>query len=172
MIIIIIISGFTFSNFLSVVPNDNTNDPPDQDDFIYYYGVPIWQVDNTTSVFSAPENIVIENISYFLEGYIWRDFMPGGLDHSLRIASSMTANDSFPLTIDFDLLWVRKDSEIFNVTFSSGDRGEYYNKFTKTTYGGPEWEEGSKIDLAIRIINDNNNTYYLKAENLTLIYTW
>ena len=98
--------------------------------------------------------------------------MPGQIKHSLIVTTFLIANESFPLTIDYDLLWVRKGTETYNATFYYGDRNEYSNKFVKGTYGGPEWAEGSRIDIAVRIIDENNNTYYLKSDNHTLVFTW
>ena len=151
------------------LPNNELDHPPPQDDTIYY-GTPIWNETNDTSPFTALESVVINNISYILDGYVWRDFMPFYPDTRLRVAVSIEANTSFPLSIDYDILWVRKGSEIYNATFYSGYRLE--NQFNKGTYGGPEWKEGSIVDIAVRMICETNETYFLKSENHTLVYTY
>lgn len=164
-----IVIGLSFL-VLFLSPNKELDNPPPQDNTIYY-GEPIWKETNDTSAFSSLDSIVINNISYILDGYAWRDFMPFEPDTRLRVAVSLIANVSFPLTMDYDMLWVKKDSEIYNVTFYSGYH-QTENRYDKMTYGGPEWKEGVIVDIAVRMRWMNNETYFLKSLNHTLVYTY
>ena len=161
--------------FLPPVVNDNDGDQAnDQDDLPYWYYVTDWERSNDTSVFDSSNVIKIDNITYFIEGSVLRDFMPiitPTKDTGLQVSVSVVTNASFPSNMDVDALWVKHFDSIFTTTaFKWEERLE--RRINKAAGGGPGWQEGVIIDIAVRLISDSNQTHYLVSRNHELIYTF
>ena len=161
--------------FLPPVVNDNNGDQTnDQGDLPYWYYETDWERSNDTSVFDSSDVIDIDNISYILEGYTWRDFMPiitPTKDTGLRVSIGVITNTNFPSYMDIDALWVKHFDSIFTTdTFTWEERLE--NRINKNAVGGPGWQEGVSIDVAVRLISESNQSYYLVSKDHKLAYTF
>lgn len=167
-----ILFGWGFFILPSII-NDNQNpqddDPDDPDDPPYWYYETNWEESNETHVFYASNVITVNNTTYSLNAHVSRDFMPIITDTGLQVSVSVTANNTFPSTMDYDMLWVKKSKEIFKSPFSWEER--LSNRVNKGAYAGPGWPEGALIYIAVRLISDDNNTYYLKSGYYILDYT-
>jgi len=167
-----ILFGWGFLILPSII-NDNQDpqddDSDDPDDPPYWYYETNWEESNETHVFYASNVITVNNTTYSLNGHVSRDFMPIITDTGLQVSVSLTANNTFPSTMDYDMLWVKKSKEIFKSPFSWEER--LSNRVNKGAYAGPGWPEGALIYIAVRLISDDNNTYYLKSGYYILDYT-
>jgi len=122
---------------------------------------------------SAPEQIEIEGRKYVLETSLWRDFIPISPPDGKPLIALIwvTATDSleFPSSIGADRLWVIKDEkEVWETEFSNEERPqEPYRKhqLEKIARNGPKWGPGIQVDVVVRVIDGENNTYLLKASN-------
>lgn len=121
---------------------------------------------------SAPEEIELRNGKYTLETYLWRDFMPiSPPDGKPLIALiRITAADSreFPLSIDANRLWVINDREVWETGFSKEKirrQPQRKHQLEKIARNGPKWGPGIRVDVVVRIIDRENNTYLLRASD-------
>jgi len=120
---------------------------------------------------TAPEHIEIDNREYVLETYLWRDFMPiSPPDGKPLIAIAwITAVDSqpFPSSLDADLLWVINEDEIWkekcSIKRELGARRQHQLEIIARE--GPKWGPGIYVDVVVRIIDEENNIYLLRAED-------
>lgn len=168
----IVIIGISIVLVLVLPPsaiNDNQDTLDDDQDYPpYWYYETNWEKSNETHIFYASNVITVNNTSYSLTGYVWRDFMPVITNPGLRVSVSITANNTFPSTWDIEMLWVKKSKEIFKSPFSWEER--LSNRVNKCAYGGPGWAEGALVWIAVRLISDDNNSYYLKSGYYILQY--
>ncbi|NEP00243.1 MAG: hypothetical protein F6K58_16500 [Symploca sp. SIO2E9] len=124
------------------------------------------------TLLSAPEQIEVQDLKLTLETYLWRDFMPiSPRDGKLLIAviKIQAQNDmEFPTSIRSDRLWIINGQEIWESEFTNEERtvsNSSKSQLEKIARGGPKWEPGIEVDVIVRILDDNNNTYLLKASN-------
>ena len=129
-----------------------------------------------TELMSAPEKIQIDNRVYTLKTELWRDFMPvqrqdDGIPGSPLIALIwVCAEDSldFPSSLTADRLWIINGQEVWETEFSNEYRPyDPYNKnrLEKVARNGPKWEPYIAVDVIVRLIDRENNSYLIKAVN-------
>lgn len=120
---------------------------------------------------SAPGKIEIDNRSYALDVFLWRDFMPFCPPNGRPMIAlvSVTATDSleFPKSIDADRIWIVNGSDVWQSGFSSEERTRHSsgNHLEKIARGGPKWRTGTKVDVVVRVIDGADNIYLLKASD-------
>ncbi len=119
---------------------------------------------------AAPEQIEIDGREYTIETYLWRDFMlispPDG--QPLIALIWVTAIDSltFPSSIDADRLWVINDELLWETEFSGEDRPKNPNRehqLEKVAREGPKWGPQIQVEVIVRVVDEKNNTYLLRA---------
>ena len=116
----------------------------------------------------APSEVKLDGITYTLEAYIWRDFMPDidtvtnkGLMASIKL--KLTDNTPIPSTLKITRLWIlNKDyiwmPEPLRITQLTSDVIEIYAS------EGPLWEAGIKVRVVFEFIL-NNQKLLLGLEN-------
>jgi hypothetical protein len=118
---------------------------------------------------SAPEKIEIDGREYLLETYLVRDFMPSCPPdgRSLRALIFIVAIDSlpFPSSLDADSLWVIKENDLWITTLTDYDAPiNYEYKLSKRAQEeGPKWGPEIYVDVVVRIVDDEDGTYLLRA---------
>lgn len=114
----------------------------------------------------APEFVTISGEEYALKTSMWRDFMPphepdgGPLIAIVKVFNKNNVNISEKLTID--KVWIIKGQEIWESVLLDEDYGPIKRKVVRN---GPKWGPNIKVDVVIRIIDENKNEYFLKASN-------
>ncbi|MFX0181436.1 MAG: hypothetical protein ACFE95_00030 [Candidatus Hodarchaeota archaeon] len=128
--------------------------------------------ESLASLNAAPEQVSVENRMYRLETYLWRDFMPiSPPDGKPLIAVvKVLPNDSlkFPANIDADHLWVVNGQEIWSTSFSDEEVPQDEYILEKIARDGPKWDPGISVDVIVRLVVNDHNTYLLKAPNQTI----
>ena len=105
-------------------------------------------------ILAAPEYITLNGIDVTLQAYLWRDFMPGTNDSSLRVTIRLHSVKEPPL-VRFETVWIIQGDAAW--TFSS-------SKATNEIIGrdGPKWPEGASIDVVVKLRDESGKTFLLK----------
>jgi hypothetical protein len=119
---------------------------------------------------AAPEQIEIDGREYILETYLWRDFMPVSPPDGKELIALIwvTAIDSltFPSSIDANRLWVVNDELVWETEFSEEERPEDPNRehqLEKIARDGPKWGPGIQVEVIVRVTDEKDSTYLLRA---------
>ncbi len=128
---------------------------------------------------TALETIHIGNQKIILETYLWRDFMPKSkpAGRDLKIVVNIISKSDNPLlrSLDVDSVWVINQNEIWgDLLEDSGvqDTSLVDTKIQKTASGGPRWKPGIKVTVVVKIVDINQKTYLLKADNQIIHQTF
>jgi len=120
-------------------------------------------------VLGAPHQVYIDGNSYGLETSLWRDFMPicppGGTPLAVVIYAKEIHFQPIPDYIHCDLVWVINDNEVWQTELSEYDRPDNLTLIKAYAGNGPKWEPGSKVDVVVRLIDNDLKYYLLKASN-------
>jgi hypothetical protein len=117
---------------------------------------------------NSVDTLVYDNHKYFLETFVWRDFMPSFPSNGMPplIASINLVNfDSVPVSnnleidklyiIDSNLIWISSPTEI-----TTENVPEF--KIHKVSHNGPHWETGTQVDVVVTIYDKvTKQDYYL-----------
>ncbi len=157
IILIIIIIGIIVIPFsiISVLVNLNgTNSNPKWD----YYIEP--------GIYTAQEEIHEGNITYSLETYMWRDFMPisppDGKPLIVVIKIHASGVLEFPSTISLERLWLIYGTEIISA-LPTNEYKLYGSTYEMIFREGPKWGPGIFINVVVKLKGINFRIYYLKA---------
>jgi len=137
---------------------------------VYYWPSPDCYRENyyEFSIYSALEEVNIENVTYYLEVHLSRDFMPivpsGGPPLYTLIIIHAVGVAEFPSTISVKRIWLIKCREISRALPTDYFQ-VYGNRYEMFFDDGPKWETGISIDVVVRLIGPNSTYYYLTAEN-------
>lgn len=128
--------------------------------------------ESLASLQAAPEHITIENRTYRLKTVLWRDFQPSSPPDGKPLIAvvKIIPNDTlkFPANIDADHLWVVNGQEIWSTSFSDEDIPQDEYRLERIARNGPKWGPDITVDVIIRLIVNNHDTYLLKASNQTI----
>jgi len=119
-------------------------------------------------LYSADEEIRIDNITYTLETYAWRDFMPicppdGQPLIIITYVQAMEIQD-FPVNVFIERIWII-DGETINSSRATAEHRITGNTFEMVFREGPKWGPLIAIDVVVKLILANSSYYYLKACN-------
>ena len=140
---------------------------------IYYWPSPgsKWEYYIESGIYTALEEVNIENITYSLETYMWRDFMPvsppDGKPLIVIIKIHALDAEEFPLIITLERLWIINGLTISS-TLATNEYKIYGNTFQMIFRDGPKWGPGIMIDVVVKLKSMDFNFYYLKAINQTI----
>ncbi len=119
---------------------------------------------------ASPEQIEIDGREYILETYLWRDFMPVSPPDGQPLIALIwvTATDSlaFPSSIDASCLYIVNDEQLWETEFSEEDRPENPNRehqLEEIARFGPKWGPNIQVEVIVRVVDGENNTYLLRA---------
>jgi len=120
----------------------------------------------------AADTLMIHEVKLAIETYLWRDFMPQSPPDGkpLRAAVSVIPiNKEFlPEGIDADKLWIINGQEVWSATLKSVRENistENLTKLEKMAHDGPKWGPGISVTVVIQIIDQQGNSYLLKAKD-------
>lgn len=127
---------------------------------------------STQDLLEAPKQIEIDGREYILETYLWRDFMPicPPDGQPLIALIRVTAIDSlpFPSSINADRLWIVNDELVWETEFSDEELLQNPNRehqLEKIARDGPKWGPNIQVEVIVRVIYEENNTYLLRASD-------
>lgn len=102
---------------------------------------------------SAPNEIILDGKSFFLEAYIWRNLMPSpdsSLNRSIMASIKIISADGSEISDSLEVvkLWMINKNSVWETksvraTLLSPDLLELY------VSGGPVWDKGIKIDAVV-----------------------
>jgi len=133
---------------------------------------------STKDLRSAPTMITIDNRSFSLTTYPWRDFMNGGANGSpLMVVLKILSGDKQPLPsgIRMDRAWVLFNEELWDVSYlrtrlpgRDFDRDGWINcpnspVCEATIRGGPKWGPFVYVDVVVRLTDGEGKQYLLQA---------
>lgn len=128
---------------------------------------------------NALETIQIGDQKIILETYLWRDFMPkskpAGSDLKIVVNVISKSDISLLRSLDVDSVWVINQNEIWGDNLEDSgiqDTSHLDMKIQKTASGGPLWKPGIKVTVVVKIIDVNQKTYLLKADNQIIHQTF
>lgn len=80
------------------------------------------------------------------------------------------ATDSlpFPSSLDADVAWVIKGNDVWGTGLEDFEMPPLYEHILekRTAEGGPKWGPHIYVDVVVRIIDDQDSTYLLKASDI------
>ena len=136
---------------------------------------PKWYYYIEPGILMASEEIEIADITYTLETYMWRDFMPisppDGKPLIVIIRVHAVGMDDFYLSMIIERLWL---IDVLNIvsTQSSEEYRVNGNTFEIVFRDGPKWGPGIFIDVVVKLVSEDFGIYYLKAVNQLIHATW
>ena len=135
---------------------------------------PKWYNYIEQGIFTASGEIVIGDITYTLETYMWRDFMPisppGGKPLIAIIWVHASGIDDFPVSTTIERLWIIDGTNILSTAATEEVRVDG-NEFEMVFRDGPKWGPGIGFDVVVKL-SINAQIYYLKAVNQTIFATF
>ena len=76
---------------------------------------------------------------------------------------------AIPSNIKVDAFWVINGDQVWSGILSKEERATTPLHTRQIIIrDGPKWETGNYVDLVIRLLDDEENTYWLKEENLLI----
>jgi hypothetical protein len=129
---------------------------------------PRWYYYIEPGIITASEEVSISDITYTLDTYIWRDFMPisppDGKPLIAIIRVYASGIDEFPLSTMIERLWLIDGLNIASTRASEEYRVDG-NIFEMVFRDGPKWSPGISIDVVVKLISVDSFVNYLKVVN-------
>lgn len=117
------------------------------------------------------EKLVIGNKTYFIEAYIYRDFMPGAESGLICIIKLKDINGStIPSDITIDKLYVINDTDIWKTNY---DEIRTNSKFyiEGIVRNGPKWEAKANVDIVSEfLIGSKKYQILIKSQKIGEVY--
>ena len=133
-----------------------------------------WEYYIEPCIFTALEEVNVGNITYSLETYMWRDFMPisppDGKPLIVIIWVHALGVDDFPLSTIIERLWLIDGSYITS-TLHTEEYSVNGNTLEMVFRNGPKWGPGIFVDVIVKLI-DMDFGFCVKAVNQTIHKTW
>jgi len=123
----------------------------------------------------APEQLDIDDYSFTLETYLWRDFMPTIPDYDpdgspLGAVATVSEIDSLDIPDSFNItmMWVINGNKAWEI--SSPERRYYYGiqpfQIKVSASDGPKWGPRIYVTVVVQLVNgDDDKIYLLRATN-------
>jgi len=121
---------------------------------------------------NAPEQLGIDNYSFALETYLWRDFMPicppdGQPLRAVAIANEIDSLE-IPDSFNIVMMWVINGDKAWEI---NSPEGQYYYgiqpfQINVSASGGPKWGPRIYVTVVVQLADgDDDEIYLLKATN-------
>jgi len=114
----------------------------------------------------APPLVTVDGVSFRLDTFLWRDFMPISppdgkpLVAVLRILT--TDGSSIPASVAADSVWVYNGSEVWaTAVVEEQPRNNSY--FEVVAREGPKWGPGIEVDVVVRLRDGAGHRFLLQA---------
>jgi uncharacterized protein YcfL len=119
----------------------------------------------------ATDTIKIDSHDYFLDAYLWRDFMPISPPNGKSLASInwliCSDSTSIPENIIMTQQYVILNDSIWIADYENGSSQTTSYKIEKISHDGPKWGPGTYVDIISKITNIKTNlNYYLKLDRV------
>ena len=141
--------------------NTEPNLPSPDSEWVYYI---------EPCIYTASEEVIVDGITYSLETYMWRDFMPisppDGKPLIVIIWIHAEGVDDFPLSTKIKRLWLIDDSDLTS-TLSTEEYSVNGNTMEMIFQNGPKWGPGILVDVVVKLANLDLN-FCLKAVDQTI----
>ena len=130
-----------------------------------------WSKDEFLAVLqTAPEIANIGDVSYALEAYLWRDFMPvsppDGKSMIVLVRAIELDSEEFASDIEACCLWVINGHDIWTTRFSDEGRPlRPPNELEKVARDGPKWGPGIWVDVVVGLRDGEGNLYLVRQSN-------
>ena len=119
-----------------------------------------------------PDTLKIENKSIILKTEMWRDFQPISPQNGKPLIAifwiKTIDSTSLPEGIEADAAWIICEDEIWDTYFLDEEPPDYevqpYQLY-KIARDGPKFGPNIYADVVVRIIDNMNIIYYLKAKD-------
>jgi len=129
-----------------------------------------WEYYTEPCIFSALEEVNVNNITYSLETYMWRDFMPisppDGKPLIVIIRIHALGVEDFPLSTKIERLWLIDELNIIS-TLPTEEYSVNGNTLEMVFRNGPKWGPGIFVDVIVKL-NDIDFGFCIKAVNQTI----
>lgn len=127
---------------------------------------PKWKYYIEPGIYTASEEVSIDNTTFSLETYMWRDFMPisppDGKPLIVITKIHTIGVIEFPVAISIERIWIIDGTNISSTT-ATDEFKVYGNKYEMVFRDGPKWGPGNLIDVCVKMKSISGNSYYLKA---------
>jgi len=124
-----------------------------------------WEYYIEPCIFTASEEVNVGGITYSLETYMWRDFMPisppDGRPLIVIIRVHALGVDDFPLSTIIERLWLIDGSNIIS-TLHTEEYSVNGNTLEMFFRNGPKWGPGIFVDVIVKLI-DMDFSFCVKA---------
>lgn len=125
---------------------------------------------------SAPSSLMVSGIEYTVESYAWRDFMPivePPVRLNLNNTLIRTDGDSIQSTLEIIQHYIVHEGEIWRPTEVEVRLNQSSpNQLNIISREGPIWEVGSKVEVGLKIKNqDTGNIYWFSVPEVQIAET-
>lgn len=125
---------------------------------------------------AAPETTMVNGRAVYLTTQLWRDFMPISPPDGKPLGGVVfiTAMDGmvFGNAISSDAVWLVHNQEVWKGWLTNASNGGRTNQLAKSFSDGPKWKPGVSVDVVVRLNNDQNNVYFLRASKQLIHEIW
>jgi len=137
-------------------------------------GITEWDNYTEPGIYTALEEVTIENLNFSLETYMWRDFMPisppDGKPLIVIIKIHAIGVVVFPSTLNLERIWLIYGTDVISA-LPTNESSVYGNIFKMVFRDGPKWGPGIVIDVVVKLKSVDFNYYYLLALNQPIYRT-
>lgn len=116
---------------------------------------------------AAPETTMVNGRAVYLTTYLWRDFMPISPPEGKPLLGVVfiTAMDGlvFGNAISSDAVWVVYNQKVWKSWLTNASNGGRTNQLAKSFSDGPKWGPLVSVEVVVRLKDDQNNIYFLRA---------
>lgn len=141
--------------------NTEPNLPSSDSEWVYYI---------EPCIYTASEEVIVDGITYSLETYMWRDFMPisppDGKPLIVIIRIHAEGVDDFPLSTIIKRLWLIDDSDLTS-TLPTEEYSVNGNTLEMVFRNGPKWGPGILVDVVVKLAKLDLN-FCIKAIDQTI----
>ena len=118
----------------------------------------------------ATKVVAISGQSYMLSTTLWRDFQPISPPDGkplIVVVNIIESNaEVFSTGVRADSLWIISGNQVWSGIFSTEDRpGPPAHIHEKIARDGPKWGPGIQVDVVVSLLDKEERSYLLKAEN-------
>jgi hypothetical protein len=118
----------------------------------------------------------IDSHNYFLDAYLWRDFMPISPPNGKSLISInwliCADSSAIPANIELKQQYVIYGDSVWIADYENETHQTPEYKLEKVSRNGPKWGPNVYVDVIARITDtETNRDYYLKREKVFIIRT-
>ena len=125
---------------------------------------------NLNDLLEAPEELTIGKNQFFLDTYMWRDFMPISPPNGQPLIAVvwLFEKDSLIIseTLELNHMWVINNNDIWEGDLKDeGNSEQQRYRIVRVARDGPKWEPNIYVDVVVLVKSDGNKCALIKANN-------